>query len=124
GAPALLRWRVLRDVGVLGALALGEEEVPQRLRLGGGDALREQLTLALGALIESQLQAGLDRLDDRVRRAQAPGGFLQRRAHRLAGLEPGFHGVRGVGDVADLARFLLALRERDRAAQQIPIDDL
>jgi hypothetical protein len=48
-------------------------------------------------------------------------------AHRLARLEPGFHGVRAVGDVAylpDLVRLGLALREGDRAGQQIAVDDV
>ena len=42
----VLRRRVLRHVGHLGDLALGEEQMAQRLRFGRDDAVGEQLALA------------------------------------------------------------------------------
>ena len=72
-------------------------------------------------------QPRFDGVDDGVRRAQALGGLLQRRAHRVARLESGVHAVgrdHDLAHLADLARLRLALRERDRAGEQVAVDDV
>ena len=67
-----VRRRVLRDVGHLGDLALGEEQMAQRLRFGRDDAVGEQLALAHRALRRSgSVSAGFDRVDGGERRAHA-----------------------------------------------------
>ena len=51
-ARDVLRRRVLRDVRNLRDLALGEEQMPQRPRFVGEDAVGEELALALGSGLE------------------------------------------------------------------------
>ncbi len=63
--------RVGRHVLHLGGLALGEEVVALRRRLGGRQQLHEQLALALHAFVERQLDGSLHALDDVPRRLEA-----------------------------------------------------
>ena len=55
--------RLLGDAGDLAHLALAEEDVNQRLRLIGEQALRETAPPPLAALGEGQRGGGLDRVD-------------------------------------------------------------
>ncbi len=63
------QWRVARDVGQFGGLALGEEGVAQGARLFRIDLLLEEPALADAAFVEGQGACRLDRLDAGVRRA-------------------------------------------------------
>jgi signal transduction histidine kinase/CheY-like chemotaxis protein len=64
--------RVGRDVGDLGRLALGEEKVALGLGLRRDQQLLEQLALPGQALVEGQVDGGLDGLDAGLRGPEAP----------------------------------------------------
>ena len=119
--------RVGRDVRDLRGLSLGEEDVPERRRLGRGDGLFEELALALESRVERELDGGLDRLDaaDRSAPAARPGrrvlrGLLEetRRELRLVDVR------REVADARQRALRRDALGEGDGARQQVALDDL
>ena len=77
------RRRVLRDVRNLRRRALGEERVPQRLRLRRLHEFDEVATLARQAVVERLRDGGLDRVDALQRRRQAARLFARpRRAPR------------------------------------------
>ena len=98
-----LRRRVLRDVGHLRRLALGEEQVAQRLRLGRDDAFGEQLALAERAGVEAQLVRPASMASTAANGARTPFARLRkRRAHRLR--RPSSPASRRLGVDRDLAR--------------------
>ena len=119
------RRRVLGDVGNLGHLALAEEDVDQRLRLIGEQALLEQFGFARQAFVERQPGGGFHRIDGRLRSHQLR--CVLRAASRgrceTAGsqLVPSFRADRALrrGRCPTFD-----LRERDGACQQIACHDL
>ena len=119
--------RVLRHVGNLGGLPLGEEQVAQRLRLGRHDAVGEQLALAPRAGVERHGAAHASMASTAANGARAPRrGLAERGAHGLAGgdargaiADPV---VRDRGCARRSARRGTRFRERDGAGQQLAVD--
>ena len=129
-APDLGGRRVLRHVGNLRHLALGEEQMPQRLRLGR-HARSRRTARARGSSPASNGsgQAGFDRVDDgERRRACRARSSSATCAHRRAGVETV---ARAASARESRCRASCASRRPRRApsanaiapAQQIAVDD-
>ena len=106
--------------------AFGEEEMNERLRLLGLDALEEQRPLTLAALVERQRRRRFDRVDDLQRRhLVAPGLRRQlpcRREQRRV-LVRRAQVLRALAGLADARRHADVARETDRALDEIAVDD-
>ena len=127
--PTLLdvaRLGVLGDVLDLGRLALGEEEILLRARLGAAHQLHEQLALVDDALGIGLGDRRLDRLDVRLGRLEAAElagiGLAEFVEDRRVGARFGelVVALRRFGQRADVAHFLGI---GDRMLQQVALDD-
>jgi hypothetical protein len=121
------RRRLGGDVGHLGGLALGEENMTQRRGLGRRDRLFEKLTFALQAGVEGELYRRLDGLD--APRPGSPAARLCRRVLRGLLEEPRFDLAlvdmrREVSNARQRALGRDALGKGNRSRQKVALHDL
>ena len=107
-------------------LAFGKEQMHERSRLGGHDALGEDLDLAIRALVERQHRGRLDRVDGLVRRPGTAGDLVDaapRQRARIHGRSPIGH-LRGhLARRARTRRHRLIERELHGAGDEVAVDN-